>query len=121
MTARKPTPRPTSLKVGHLDFDILWLDEEEWKAHPDVEEDKAGHMAGWQSLIIVRVQSKISESNLREILLHEVVHAAFYVCGLWNEPVHRHDDVEEAFIMRTAPVMLQVFRDNPDFVKYLTG
>lgn len=50
----------------------------------------------------------------RITLLHEVLHAC-------TEQVNLKDnDDEETFVSRVSPLLLQVLRENPDLVAYLT-
>jgi hypothetical protein len=121
MAAKKPSPqRPFAVKVGHLDFTVEWLPEKEWKKR-ELDDEDGGSMSGYEALICMRLpDDKINEGVLKEVLLHEIMHACFFVSGLSYEKVHRFEDVEEAFIMRCAPVLLQVLRDNAHLVEYLT-
>ena len=55
-------------------------------------------------------------SKTREILVHELMHAAAYptFCG-----VEKFSD--EEFITATAPAWLNILRENPKLVDYLTA
>lgn len=112
--------RPTRIKVGYLTFNVDYLTEAGWKkaGHDD---DAGGHMEGYTGTISVRVQSaKQHEDCTREILLHEIMHACWYVAGFFSENLKEFDDIEESSILRTSPILLSVLQDNPDLMAYLT-
>ncbi len=52
----------------------------------------------------------------REILWHEIKHAAY----AWVEAAI-DDPTEEQIICLTAPIELQIMRDNPELLEFLTG
>jgi hypothetical protein len=54
-------------------------------------------------------------SKTREILVHELMHAATYptLCG-------ETKFLDEEFVTATAPVWLSILRENPKLVTYLT-
>lgn len=63
---------------------------------------------------ILWLRNNLSRSQLRETLLHEVMHASIGV-GNW----YRHVQGEDSQIESVAPVLLMVLRDNPALVKWL--
>lgn len=65
---------------------------------------------GLQILIRKPVRSSIA----KETLLHELLHACNYPTFVGKENVS-----EEDIVNATAPVLLQVLRDNPELIEYL--
>lgn len=65
-----------------------------------------------RSTIRLRGGGEQSASQLRDTLLHEVLHIVGHVTAL---------DFEEDTILRMTPVLLTILRDNPALVKFLTA
>lgn len=113
--------RPTSLKIGWMDFEVRYLDDEEWTAEPSLSEGDGGQCDGAIAVISIRLAEHQHDIHVKEILLHEVMHACFYACGITvNEDLRTVPDIEEHVVFRTAPFMLGVLRDNPDLAAFLT-
>lgn len=120
MASKAAPKRPTSLKVGYIDFEIRWLDDDEWKADGNLSDGDGGQCDGARGVISVRLAHEQHPVHEREILLHETLHACFYVSGITiNDDVRIYPDIEEGIVSRVAPVLTQVFRDNPEFSKFL--
>lgn len=60
---------------------------------------------------VLKLRPGMEPDKDKEVLLHEVLHACGYptLCGK-----------DEEFVDAIAPVLLQVMRDNPQLVEYLT-
>lgn len=61
----------------------------------------------------IYVSSTAGEERRREVLLHEILHACIESHSV------SHED-EEMLVTEVAPVLLDVLRQNPHLVKYLT-
>lgn len=64
----------------------------------------------------IHVDPAQADGMARETLLHEILHAVADATGLadgWG-------DDEESTIRRLSPALLQVLRDNPGLVEFLT-
>lgn len=121
MTARKPPVRPTSVKVGWADFSISYIANEEWgKKHPNHEDD-SGLMWAVDQTIAVRCQDEVHEQVIRETLLHEIMHAVWYISYLTYKKPNEFLDFEEEIVRHSSGPMLSVLQDNPILVKYLLG
>lgn len=119
--ASSSTKRPDAVRVGYMIFDVKYLSEKQWKA-ADLDDQDAGNCEGWKGLIRIRLQGdEQHETATRELLMHELLHACWYVAGLFATDLRKLDDVEEDIVRVTSPVMLQVLRDNPDLMAYLQG
>lgn len=61
------------------------------------------------------IKERLRRSKAQEILLHELLHAIVLQA---LDTTKKHDD--ESYVVVTAPLLLQVFHDNPELVEYLT-
>lgn len=119
MAARTTPKRPTSLRVGYIDFTVEYLEEADWEAQGFPDSD-GGQTNGSQARIVIRQPEKQHEIHTKEILLHEILHAVFYSSGLTIEGGLRQvEDIEEHVVGRLSPVLLQTLRDNPELAAYL--
>lgn len=109
--------RPTSVKVLTIEYNIRWLDEDEWygeRMDPDAlamtERDKA--------LVSMRADGTAHEDSMRATLLHELLHCCTQATRL-DRYITQVDDAEEFFIGQMSPVLMSLLNDNPDVVAYL--
>ena len=97
---------PATIRVGYQDYTV-----EDWKpseAHVnsrDGECDKH-HM-------VIRVRADLERRRKAEVLLHEVLHAAFSMGDLSG------GDSEEKTVTVLGSQMTQVWRDNPEFIAFM--
>lgn len=71
----------------------------------------------------LRIGEDLPPDQVKETMLHEIFHATMFVGGGGTSgPVmHGETMTDDQFIEQSAPTMLQVFRDNPDLVKWLAA
>lgn len=113
-------PRPTKLKIGYITFTVEYLRDSVW-LRKGLPPGDGGQTHGAAASIKVRDATDLDEIHVREVLLHEVLHACVYASGLALEGDPRALlDIEETFVSRTAPTLLDVLRVNPGLVEYLT-
>lgn len=115
--------RPTKVKVGWHTFQIRWLTRQQWALEKH-DQDSAGSTYISRSLIVLCTHddddNKIDEQLLREVLMHEILHAVWHVSALAYDTVSRdHEDLEEYTLRFISGVILQVLKDNPPVLKYL--
>lgn len=84
------------------------------------ESDELGHTYAYKCLIRYGHNATEEPQQLRDTILHEICHALYYENGLATELKARDDDLEEQVVRRTATGLLQIFRDNPQLVTFLT-
>ena len=65
----------------------------------------------------IKIRTEQSPDQMRETLLHEVLHVCFDVSGLSHE---LEDDEEETIVRQLSPILLQALQDNPGLVELLT-
>ncbi len=61
----------------------------------------------------IRVRTDITDTRFAECLMHEIVHACWFVVGLGDE------EEEEAAVERLTHALLQARRDNPEVFKFI--
>ncbi len=96
---------PTHLKVGPVMYRVFEL--------PAIQamEEKIDGCHEPQGKII-RVREDLNRDDMARILLHEVLHAAFYMGDL-------AEDQEERIVTVLANQLTGVWRDNPEFVRFM--
>lgn len=122
MAATPKAKRPTKLITGHLTWEIRYLPDAEW---PRDSLDKCGLTLPVPSQILVRLDGDgetMSEDNLREVTLHEVLHAIYHSTAL-NHYLRPGDDsdLEEYTVAMLSGPLLAVLRSNPELMSYLLG
>jgi hypothetical protein len=106
------TARPDGVVlVGQL-FTIEWVDNSD-QAVPLAKPTKSGRMDLARQRIIIDTDN--GPDQLRDVTLHEVLHACFALVA-----EHNPSDVEEHMVSMLAPVLLDALRSNPGFVNWLT-
>lgn len=119
MALPKTAPRPTSVKIGYITFGIEYLSDDQWK-EKEFSDDDGGRCFGAEATIFVRDNGKIDQIHIREILLHEILHACFYSSGLAIEDNLRvQENIEEHVVWRVSPVLLDTLRSNPEVSRFL--
>lgn len=99
-------PMPKSVKVGPHVYSILRLPK---KRMP-------GDLGSCDfTTLEIRVRSRLRLSKSQEILIHEVLHSATHPSVCSDAPM-----LDEEFVTAVAPVLLQVMKDNPKLLEYLT-
>lgn len=68
--------------------------------------------------LAIFVSDRQAASQARDTLLHEALHAILDVTGISHEC---EGDEEERLIRRLSPALLQLLRDNPVLVQFLTA
>ena len=114
----KFAPRPDSVKVGPHLFAINWMDESEWN-HERLDDNTAGLTYSGKQTIFIRTSPDVNESQYQEVVLHEVTHAVWSVTMMTHTDLTELSDREEFIIAHQSPMLLQVFKDNPELVAYL--
>ena len=95
---------PAKVKIGPHTFSIKWVEGLE----------ECGNMIG-QSLSIT-INNTIPASLARETLLHEIIHADFYLNGSLAD---KANEMEERIVQALGCGLLATLRENPEIVAYL--
>jgi hypothetical protein len=120
----KPAPRPTSVKIGHLEFSIHFIPETEWTVPNGNDPDLQGIFLANQGRINIRVQNDVHEQVLRETLWHEILHGCWWFMGMASLPVAPgldKESQEEDVVLRVTHCTFMVMQDNPDVMAYLSA
>lgn len=121
----RPAPRPVSVKIGHLEYAIHWIPEQEWTVPHGNDPELQGIFLANQGRINIRIQPDVHEQVLRETLWHEIMHGCWWFMGMAaTSPVANskgHDDLEEDVVMRITHASFMVMQENPDVMAYLSA
>lgn len=101
-------PGLTHIKIGPIVFKVLEL-EEVWVDG----ESLWGHITFAESEI--RVKKSLRDDPKQATLLHEVIH------GILESTGHREAAKNEGVVGALSHGLLQVLRDNPEFIRGLLG
>lgn len=106
---------PSPIKVGPYEYTIHF--------RPERAMDLFGYLAiTFTTKQVILVSAGMAGGHLRETVLHEIMHTCqnikdrMGVDGLDSDGTMTADE----FIERTAPELLEVLKDNPELVKWLT-
>lgn len=111
---RKPAPTlkdkpPSTIKAGPFTWNVRFV--------------KTGDAFGeivYRPLEL-RIAPDLPPDQLKETMLHELLHASMFVGGggTSGPVIHGEEMTDDQFIEAAAPTMLQIFRDNPELVAWL--
>lgn len=107
---------PRSIVVGPFTYRVHHS-KKEWKKFE--EQECAGQTCISSSNIYLNPQ--ITGPVLKEVLLHETLHACWHLAGNVDDLIHKPNQEvrEEAAVRVMSTPLLQVLRDNPLLVAYL--
>jgi hypothetical protein len=121
---KQPAPRPTSVRIGHIDFAIRWISDEDWTTPNGQDPSLQGIFYRTDGRINIRVQKDVHEQTLRETLWHEIMHGCWWWMGMTDLPVapgKDADDQEEDTVLRLTHASLLVMQENPEVMAYLSA
>ena len=98
---------PKVIHIGPFDFHVRLASDDEM-------DDRGGDMKA--DKLRIRVGDWHVPGAMREVLLHEILHASYYAAGI-RELDEAH---EEGEVRVLAPVLLAILRHNPELIAYLT-
>lgn len=101
------TQMPNLIRVGYRDYAVLAWDREDGQAAEML--GRCDSDAGRIHVDVTRDRQKVAN-----VLLHELLHAA------WAEANLQDEDDEERTVSGLANMMSQIWRDNPLLVEYIT-
>lgn len=99
---------PASIRVGYRDYAI-----EKWMPALASASGRFGECDRLN--LVIRVREDLPASITAEVLLHEVIHAAYANGAL------EAGDGEERVTETLANQLSQVWRDNPDFTDFMSA
>ncbi|MGA7887641.1 MAG: hypothetical protein WCA44_18050 [Acidobacteriaceae bacterium] len=102
----KPPPMPAAVKVGPHVYRVLLVAAQ----MPKIDGETPNACIDLDALT-VKVAARLRRSKMQELSLHEFLHA------MWPKGY----GFEEELVTALAPRLLQLLRDNPELVRYLTS
>ncbi len=100
-----PKPLPTKLKILAHDSPIIYCGDDEMP-------DRLGEYNPIRG--VIRINAGMTQaSQVADVIIHEAFHALAFSMNL------NDDCCEEEFVTRLATGTATIFRDNPEFVKWL--
>lgn len=119
------TSRPKSLKIGWATWTVTYLPDKEWLEHPDTSEGNGGETHAANQRIFIRLEHPsgvCNETSLKEVLLHEILHAIFHTANLGYGVINlmKRSELEETIVGGMSGPLMAVMRDNPTFTRWLT-
>ena len=100
---------PKRIKAGAFDYTV--------EHNPQALEDVGGDAALWNAQLRIAINKHQAPGFLRDSLFHEVLHACWQDSGLYDP---ERKEVEERVVSHLSPWILNVLRDNPRLVAFLT-
>lgn len=67
------------------------------------------------------LKATLAKGSLRDVFLHELLHAIFDQLPTKRELAEVRKDLEEDIVYALTPRLIALLRDNPKLVEYLTG
>lgn len=102
---------PTNIKVGAVDYQVQLDNKAEHQRS-----DAFGFTSHGQA--IISLEPELSRDRQAETLLHELMHCAFFVCGVSEILKGKTPPTEEEIINGVSNSLFQIIRDNQlDFRK----
>jgi hypothetical protein len=98
---------PTKLRVGYRDYAV-----EDWASNLANVSDQLGECD--RINCIIRIRTDLIPTVKAEVLMHEVLHAAYHMGSADNAD-------EEKLVSILGNQMTQIWRDNPDFVAFMSA
>lgn len=97
---------PTHLRVGPVVYRVVeWEHREAYASAASGECDRPNR--------VIRVREDLNRDDKARVLLHEVMHAAYDMGALAD------GEREEQIVTVLANQMTAIWRDNPDFVRFM--
>ncbi len=97
---------PKSLRIGPFDYTV-----EDWEPREAANDRRYGEVS--HVLLRIRVDTCHGPLQALNTLLHEIMHA------IWHQYSMGKDDEEERSIEIMAGAWTQVYRDNPDLLRFI--
>ena len=97
---------PKSIRVAAFDIEV-----QEWDTDYAALRNRFGEFSPSDQAI--RVQATLKPQKLLDTTLHEISHAIYWAYGLEDE------DKEERIVTTFATAWAQIWRDNPEFHKWV--
>lgn len=108
--------RPKKIVVGHVTYRVHYYEEAEWLGGPQ-DNDLVGYYEAPQACIHIRLVPNCHENFLREVMVHEIIHAVWFHQNIRDVEVD--ESGEEKVVANVALGLLPVLRQNPKLMAWL--
>lgn len=111
---------PSVIYAGHLSYGVTW-DEASWAKVTPADENRLANTDHANE--IISIKPGVSDAMARSLLWHEALHAVFFaILGQpdWLGLGPNRFEREEAVVSRIEFATLDLLRQNPGLVSYLT-
>jgi hypothetical protein len=105
---------PSRVIVGPFPYVVLTDPKHVAKARRRAHDGRLGETD--TTHLQIMVDAELPVAQVRDTVLHEVLHAVTWTVGGW-----RKGDGEDDYIGRVSPILLDTLRRNPQLVAYLTA
>lgn len=106
---------PSSVRIGPHNYSVIADVTAILKISAEDNERKLGTCD--TRMCVINVDPEQADSQLRDTVLHEVLHACFDLIGAGEDI---SDDTEEKLVRRLSPVLMDVINKNPRLMTWLT-
>lgn len=106
MIAPCAIPLPASIRVAAFDFAVV-----PWHPMSAAADRRYGEFSSMEGCI--RVDPQAGDIKTCDTLIHEILHAVY-----WAYTINEQDN-EERTVSMIATALVQVFRDNPDLLRFV--
>jgi hypothetical protein len=113
------TKMPQTVRVGVYTYRVT-EDGTEWARYVNdgTGKDRAGFSD--HNTLVIAINPGLAPDQKAETLIHEVLHAAWWIGSVGSLEALKDDaDVEEFVVSHLSPWLLMTLRDNPELVEYL--
>ena len=97
---------PTSIRVAAFDFTVV-----NWNPMAAAGSRRYGEFSSMEG--VIRVDPQAGDVKTCDTLLHEIGHAIWWAYNIQD------DDKEERIVATTSTAWTQIFRDNPDLLRFI--
>ncbi len=113
-------PMPTQIRIGPYDFAVRGDMASVMTAREEGRDQRVGETdTRW---LRITVDARLPAGQVRDTLLHEVLHACWYAVGGFDErPDESERDREERYVARLSPVLLDTLRRNAGLAAFLVA
>lgn len=111
--------KPDHVIIMGCRWAIVYHDEKAWQKNENLDNGNSGETWAHRHEIHVRVEV-VDALGTRDIVLHEIMHAALATTGATYTTKHiKKRDMEEFMVNSLTPPLLAVLNDNPKLLAWL--
>lgn len=113
---------PKRINIGGFKWTIKFVHDKKWQADNRLKDDEGGCTWPGSLQLWIRYDEEINPDVVREVIMHEVLHAIYFHTGTSVGVEHvKRKQIEEYCVSAHSPVLFAALRDNPRLLAYLMG